>query len=275
MRTLLHAKFDFMEWLVSEFWEIKCTEDKSAFYECFAVVTKKKSLKFVMKYNDIDVWRTLRQAAFAMQFQFHESKRITLSQFYSFNCNHIYLWNHQVIWHQMCTWYMLVTMLLSLQSLSWHLSYEPMPLPMPVHLKPGGHCCGGGAGQHLGRAAVGEHVKAEWRLECCDNREFIVSVLSLLSNVILTSERAQVRSSLDTVRRGAREICYELDSIRRWTNLRVCSSAGNLGHFLSWCRWWWWSPGCVTCRSPVRPSPRPQCPHRHTLIRIIRVMLLL
>ena len=60
---------------------------------------------------------------------------------------------------------------------------------MPVHhLKPGGHCCGGGAGQHLGRAAVGEHVKAEWRLECCDNREFIVSVLSLLSNVILTSE---------------------------------------------------------------------------------------
>ena len=82
MRTLLHAKFDFMEWLVSEFWEIKCTEDKSAFYECFAVVTKKKSLKFVMKYNDIDVWRTLRQAAFAMQFQFHESKRITLSQFF-------------------------------------------------------------------------------------------------------------------------------------------------------------------------------------------------
>ena len=88
---------------------------------------------------------------------------------------------------------------------------------MPAHLKPGGHSCGGGAGQHLGRAAVGEHVKAEWRLECCDNEEFIVSVLSLLSNVILTSERAQVRSSLDTVRRGAREICYELDSIRRWT----------------------------------------------------------
>ena len=54
-------------------------------------------------------------------------------------------------------------------------------------------------------------------MECCDNREFIVSVLSLLSNVILTSERAQVRSSLDTVRRGAREICYELASIRRWT----------------------------------------------------------
>ena len=66
---------------------------------------------------------------------------------------------------------------------------------MPAHLKPGGHCCGGGAGQHLGRAAVGEHVKAEWRLECCDNREFIVSVLSLLSNVILTSERAQICSS--------------------------------------------------------------------------------
>ena len=37
-----------MEWLDSEFWEIKCTEDKNAFYECFAVVTKKKTLKFVM-----------------------------------------------------------------------------------------------------------------------------------------------------------------------------------------------------------------------------------
>ena len=29
-------------------------------------------------------------------------------------------------------------------------------------------------------------------MECCDNRGFIVRVLSLLSNVILTSERAQV-----------------------------------------------------------------------------------
>ena len=55
---------------------------------------------------------------------------------------------------------------------------------LPVHhLKPGGYG-GGRAGQHLGRAVVGEHVKAEWRLECCDNRGFIVRVLSLLSNVI-------------------------------------------------------------------------------------------
>ena len=57
-----------MELRDSGFWEIKCTEDKNAFYECFAVVTKKKTLQFVMKCNDIDVWRTLRQAEFAMQF---------------------------------------------------------------------------------------------------------------------------------------------------------------------------------------------------------------
>ena len=52
---------------------------------------------------------------------------------------------------------------------------------LPVHhLKPGGG--GGVAGQYLGRGGISEHVKTEWRLECCDNREFIiVSVLSFLS----------------------------------------------------------------------------------------------
>ena len=43
---------------------------------------------------------------------------------------------------------------------------------LPVHhLKPGGDG-GGGAGEHLGHGPVGEHVKAERSLECCDiNRE--------------------------------------------------------------------------------------------------------
>lgn len=43
--SALHKNLNFMEWLDSEFWEIKCAEDKNAFYECFAVVTKKKDIK--------------------------------------------------------------------------------------------------------------------------------------------------------------------------------------------------------------------------------------
>ena len=49
-------QFHGMTW----FWILrnKVYGGQNAFYECLAVVTKKKTLKFVMKCNDIDVWRT-------------------------------------------------------------------------------------------------------------------------------------------------------------------------------------------------------------------------